>query len=62
MDVEMVPLKLFVVNGIDSQDAQEIPDDGSLINFEGKLHINNCHYSVDLCNVKRDLLTYLFRC
>lgn len=34
MEVEMTPLKLFAVNGIDYRDAHEIPDDGSLISFE----------------------------
>lgn len=34
MEAEMVPLKLFTVNGIDYRDAQEVPDEG-MITFEG---------------------------
>lgn len=41
MEVAMMPLKLFVVNGIDYRDAQEIPDDGSMISFQGKLLKND---------------------
>lgn len=39
MELEMTPLKLFIMNGIDCRDAVEIADNGSLISFEGDIFL-----------------------